>query len=202
MKRFNQFFSRLFHDSHGVALIEYVFVLPVLLALFFSVMEVSRAVRFQQKMDFTIASVADAINQMQNVGCGDLQQLNNALPLLMKPFNNSTRALIITAVQCDNNCTTPYARWQVTYGGGYASKIAPNEGAPASIPRLTMRDKDQSLTVELYAIYTPYLDNSTVRELLGIDPSGVVYKQVVARPRYGAFQFSPRDVPVVGAGGC
>ncbi len=128
-------------SAHGAITIEFVFVLPLLLLLFWGGVELTQYVRRTQKLEKTSSEIADVITQYTcNTSSCDasssstltdtvLSQLSSSLNLLMAPSGSAATRVIITDVlnTATSSATTPAPKvqWQACFGGltGYGSKL-------------------------------------------------------------------------------
>lgn len=183
--------KKLKHDERGLALIEFAFLLPVLILMFYGIVEVSRYIQMHQKVDNAGRALVDLLNQNLNLTAKTVNDLMGTVPDMIAPFDAGGVGIIVSSIKVLENETEPTTLWQMSYGdirnGSYVSK---GKNEPAYLPQLRMIERDQVLTVEIFLAYRPLLDNSIVRTVLGLKEEGV-YKLNIARPRYGAFEFEP-----------
>jgi Flp pilus assembly protein TadG len=198
-------------QQQGVALIEFVLVLPLFLLLVLGGTELARYVLINQKMDKAVYALADVIAQSPPTGPGSLDETSmittlSMLSSLMEPFDALDRqSAIVTSVQ---NCPTQNAivvRWQATGGGvlsngdtiSVVNNVQPagvnralwNKEAifPADVQALlnTMMPDENMIISEVFYSYEPFL--AEVLEGLfdfTIEPR-VFTRRVYVRPRNG-----------------
>lgn len=194
-------FKRYLKDESGVSFIEFAFTLPILVLLFYGVIEVSRNVQMHQKLDNAVANMVGLLNQNLDPDCDAVYDIMEAVPLMISPYDTDGLEVIVTSVtknDADPN-TPPTTDWQEQLGaGGIVSEISDgNPGDPADLPFITLNQYDQVIIGEVFLDYRPILNNSIIRGFLGLRSSEsgdiiyTVYKYHVARPRHGTFQNCP-----------
>jgi len=127
--------------QEGAASIEFLFVLPVLLILFYGAVEISRYVQSAQKLEKTANEIGNVVTQYNcSNGCGANQtantlndtvmsQLISAVPYMMSPYGTAaTTRVIVTDIINTNAGTsnasppTPTVQWQFCSTGGLANQ--------------------------------------------------------------------------------
>lgn len=179
----------------GASFIEFVLILPLLVTIFYGVVEISRYIQMHQKTDNAVHTMVDLINQNLNLSLADLTALADSFPTMLSPYDASGFQLVVTAANFQPpDDAAPKTLWQFNFGTtGNASKISTGKGRPVTLPGgLTLLPRDQVITVEAYTLYRPIFDLGTIYDLLGIENLAQIYKVSVARPRYGSFQFEPK----------
>ena len=181
----------LWRNQEGLAFIEFAFLLPILVLLFYGIVEVARFIQMHQKVDNAGHMLVDMLNQNLNLTVESINDLIATVPAMVKPFDADGVGVIVTCVKVPENETVPTTLWQVAQGptrGG--SRVSDGQCQEPYLPQLELVERDQVLTVEIYLDYRPLVDNALVRGVLGLKPEGV-YKINIARPRYGSFEFDP-----------
>ncbi|MEJ0009194.1 MAG: TadE/TadG family type IV pilus assembly protein [Alphaproteobacteria bacterium] len=197
MAAWRQRLAAFWRNDRGVATIEFALALSLLLIpAFIGIVELSRYVQMNEKLDDAAAQLLNAVNQSDALTDAQLTYLADAVPDIVKPFAADGWVAIITAVnKGPNDDCKLYASWQSRKGsgdtGGAHSQVADASGKWATIPGITdLSTNDQVVTVELYLQYKPLIPSQMVRDMLHLSPNGV-YRFTVGRPRYGAFQNDP-----------
>ena len=91
--------TRFLRDRRGVAAIEFAFIVPVLLIMYFITMEASQAIETSKKVSRIGSMVADLITQQQTVVKADLDAIMKIGTSTLQPYNRSSPSIIITAIQ-------------------------------------------------------------------------------------------------------
>ena len=125
---------RLCKDRRGVAAIEFAFIAPVLLAMYFVTMEVSQGIETSKKVSRISSMVADLVTQQSSVDDTALQAIMNIGASTLQPYNRSVPKIIITEISIGNE-TVPKATvvWsRQTNAGVYG--IGAKAGDTTTIP--------------------------------------------------------------------
>jgi Flp pilus assembly protein TadG len=97
--------GRLFHDRRGVAAVEFAFIAPLLLSMYFVTMEVSQAIETSKKVSRVGSMVADLIAQQQSITKSDVDAVMQIGEALLQPYNRSKPKIVITAIQITTDPT-------------------------------------------------------------------------------------------------
>ena len=97
--------ARFCRDQRGVAAIEFAFIVPVLLIMYFVTMEASQAIETSKKVSRIGSMVADLVTQQQSVVKADLDAIMQIGTSTLQPYNRSTPTIIITAIQITTDPT-------------------------------------------------------------------------------------------------
>jgi Flp pilus assembly protein TadG len=90
---------RLLGDRRGVAAVEFAFIAPVLLTLYFVTMEVAQAIETNKKVSRVASMVADLVTQQQEIKRGEIDAIMQIGQSILLPYNRSMPLIDITAIQ-------------------------------------------------------------------------------------------------------
>ncbi len=90
---------RLARDRRGVAAIEFAFIVPVLLSLYFVTMEVSQAIEINKKVGRVGSMVADLLTQQQATTKSEVEAVLKIGEAILQPYNRSKPTITVTAIQ-------------------------------------------------------------------------------------------------------
>lgn len=93
-------------DQHGVAMIEFALVLPLLLLLYLSSVELTNALACQRKLSATSRFVADTVSQSVVIEAAQLNDIINTAQVIMAPYSLDGFALKVSALQTGLNGST------------------------------------------------------------------------------------------------
>jgi Flp pilus assembly protein TadG len=96
-------------DRRGIAAIEFAFIVPILLVMYFVTMEASQAIETSKKVSRLGSMVADLVTQQNAVVAADLDAIMQIGTSTLQPYNRSKPKIIITAIQVTTG-TTPIVK--------------------------------------------------------------------------------------------
>jgi len=106
MDRMRRLVSRFAGERGGVAAIEFAFIAPVLLSLYFVTMEVSQGIEVNKKVGRVASMVADLVTQQsQKVPVSELDGILDIGESILQPYNRSKATIVITAIKISDDAT-------------------------------------------------------------------------------------------------
>lgn len=177
--------SVLCRDQRGVAAVEFALALPVMVTLFFGMVEITRYVLIHQKTEKTAYSLSDLVAQSTSLTNAQLTSMFAATSEVMNPFaTGGNSVVIITSIQRNGN-NPPQIAWQ-RKGGGTLNRTSHfgTSGMATLPPGFTLQDKENVIFAEVFYQFTPMFG----ARFLG---SNEIYKTAVFRPRLGALTTPP-----------
>lgn len=166
----------------GLAYVEFVLSVGVLILMFIGGVEISRYILIVQKVEKTVDTVADIFTQAVtgSIITADVQQYLSSTQQLMSPYPMGGNGIVIlTDVSTPATGNSPATvNWQVCGGGTLAVKSAIGSpgGTAGNLP-LAMNAGEEVVIGEMYYDYTPVLGQNIV-------PSSQLYRVAVFRPRF------------------
>ncbi|MEO5756112.1 MAG: TadE/TadG family type IV pilus assembly protein [Mesorhizobium sp.] len=97
--------ARFWADRRGVAAIEFAFIAPILLIMYFVTMEASQAIETSKKVSRVGSMVADLVTQQTSVVKADLDAIMKIGTSTLLPYNRSAPDITITAIQVTTDAT-------------------------------------------------------------------------------------------------
>ncbi|TIQ35158.1 MAG: pilus assembly protein [Mesorhizobium sp.] len=97
--------ARFCRDRRGVAAIEFAFIAPVLLIMYFITMEASQAIETSKKVSRIGSMVADLVTQQTTVAKADLDAIMKIGASTLQPYNRSKPTIIITGIQISDEAS-------------------------------------------------------------------------------------------------
>jgi len=121
-------------DRRGVAAIEFAFIVPVLLIMYFVTMEASQAIETSKKVSRIGSMVADLVTQQPTIVKADLDAIMKIGTSTIQPYNRSTPNITITAIQVTTD-TTPLVKvvWSRKVASGVYS-VGAAAGTATTVP--------------------------------------------------------------------
>jgi Flp pilus assembly protein TadG len=95
--------TRLARSRRGVAAIEFAFIAPVLIVLYFMTMEVSQAIETNKKVGRAASMIADLITQQPSVSKSEIDAIMQIGGATIQPYNRSQLSIYTTGVQISND---------------------------------------------------------------------------------------------------
>jgi Flp pilus assembly protein TadG len=104
---------RLSLDTRGVAAVEFVLMLPLMLMIFFGTIQVSTVVAVDRKVSLVARSLSDMISQAPALGVADADFTNafNITQAIMYPYANTPVQAIISEVRIDPTTLVGTVMW-------------------------------------------------------------------------------------------
>jgi Flp pilus assembly protein TadG len=167
--------ARLWHDRSGIAATEFAVIVPLMLVLFFGVVEFSTGVAVDRKVTLVARTLSDLVSQNTSVTDTQFTNFFNAGTQVMSqyavaPYSASTLHSTISELYVDPNTHTAKVQWSK----GYAVRAV---GSTVTIPTALKVDSTYLIFSEVSYLYTP-----TVGYVMA--PSGVNLSDVsYTRPR-------------------
>lgn len=98
-------FQRFGRDNGGVAAVEFAFLMPLLLCIYFGSMEIIQALDTNRKMNRVSAQIADLVSQNINIDKSGIDAIMQIGQASMAPYDRSTPDIKITAIKMSNDAT-------------------------------------------------------------------------------------------------
>ncbi|MBK8907662.1 MAG: pilus assembly protein [Rhodospirillales bacterium] len=148
--------QRLKSDRRGTLAVELAVAMPILIALTFSVVEFSRYILINQKVERTSATIADMVSRASALSEADLTVMLSASATIMEPFDMATQGQVIVTNISANDGNPPIINWQRAYGGGKGSSDFGSEGDNPTLPNgFSVVNGDSIIVCEAYFDYEP-----------------------------------------------
>lgn len=177
-----------FRDARGVAMVEFGLMLPLLLTLFYGVVEITRFILITQKVEKLAHSVADVTSQSQTVTLVDLDRVMAATSDIMNPYTMGAngRVMVSSIYRPAGTTTTPTINWQYLGGGTLAatSAIGAVNAAPTLPTGFTIDERENVISAEVYYRFSPLLSS----QWFG---TTTIYRSAFYKPRLGALLNAP-----------
>lgn len=90
---------RFLRDRRAVAAVEFAFIAPILLCLYFVTMEVSQGIETNKKVGRIGSMVADLVTQQVKVDADTVDAIMKIGGSILAPYNRSKPEIVITAIQ-------------------------------------------------------------------------------------------------------
>jgi len=153
-KTFSHLFSAWRHNRDGIAATEFAILMPVLVILFFGVVEASNAMMVNRKVAISANTLADLAAQSEQLYLSDLDDLFEGVTTIIEPNDTTSMKLNLISVTLDSE-GDPIVHWSRSSDGG--------EPYSAGAYYTTLKDDDvlsakgSLIVVEMSYTYIPGL---------------------------------------------
>lgn len=180
-----------FGDCRGIAATEFAVIVPIMLLLLFSTVEICSALAMDRKVSLVARTIANLTSQGTNASDTDLTNFFGAANLIMAPYVQpaySATNMTISELYIDPSTGSARVQWSVGYAPRSVSSvvsippsmIATDPTTHAIIPNQYI------IFSEVNAVYTPTLGN------FGIPQSALTLSDIAyALPRQSTCVFYP-----------
>jgi Flp pilus assembly protein TadG len=102
-QRLAAWFTTRLKDKKGVAAVEFAFILPLMVTLFFGVIETSNAIIADRKVTNLTSTVADLVAQTKTVNDAEIQDIFNAAAAILVPFDTAELTIVVSSIVIDGD---------------------------------------------------------------------------------------------------
>jgi Flp pilus assembly protein TadG len=126
--------NRFARSRHGVAAVEFAFIAPVLLVLYFITVEVSHAIETNKKVGRAASMIADLITQQSEMSPGSLDAIMKIGKATLQPYDRSQLSIYTTGISISNDPTPQVTvAWSRKMVNGTTGIDVP-EGSKTTVP--------------------------------------------------------------------
>lgn len=137
MARLVDIWKRLVGDRRGAAAIEFAFIAPLLLAMYFVTMEIAPAIDSNKKVGRAASMIADLITQQQDVTPSMVDDIIRIGEATLRPYSRSPLNVTVTAIKItDEQTPRVLVDWGRKLLNGSFSKGANKDTATTVPPKL------------------------------------------------------------------
>lgn len=140
---------RFSHDPRGVSAVEFALLLPLMLTLYFGVVEVSQGVAVDRKVTMISRTLADLISQVSSVSTTDMSNVLDASTSIITPYSGTPLRMTISCVRI-NGSGVAKVGWSVTRGG-----TARTVNSTVTVPSALSSNNSTLIWSEVSYVYTP-----------------------------------------------
>ena len=147
---------RFARDSRGAAAIEFALVTPLMLTMYFGMVEISSGVAIDRKVTMISRTLSDLVAQATAVTNTDIANVFNASSAIVTPYLASPLTAKVTEVSIDNTgkATVTCSRvWSSS--SGVTSGYTKNSVVTSSIPAGLIVNNTSLIWSEVSYVYTP-----------------------------------------------
>ena len=119
-------------DRRGVAAVEFALLVPILLLLYFGVVELTQGLMTQERAAHTASTIGDLTAQSTSITQSELGDIFNVGDTIMYPYPTTTLHMRISSLTADASGKVTVA-WSEAQGMTALVKNAPVNGLPANV---------------------------------------------------------------------
>jgi Flp pilus assembly protein TadG len=116
--------KRFFRDTAGLAAIEFAFIGPVLITMYFGVAELTQALLAQRRAAHAASTMGDLVSQGTSIQAANFADLWTVGQTILSPFSTTTLKMRLTEVAADSKGVTTVV-WSEASGLTAYTKTAP-----------------------------------------------------------------------------
>ena len=102
-------------DRRGSAAVEFAFIVPIVLALYFGMVEATQALLANRRASAATTAIGDLVTQQAQVTRNEVNGIFNASTAIMKPFPTDRLAIRVISFEIDAS-GTPKQQWTLDNG--------------------------------------------------------------------------------------
>jgi Flp pilus assembly protein TadG len=145
--------TRFARDRRGVSAVEFAFIAPVLIMIYFSVAELSLALLAQLKVAHAASAVGDLVTQLSTITPAELTDSYSAAGSILSPYETTTMEVCVTSVTTDANGNATVA-WSNAQGMSPLAK-----GSTVTLPTSLLGPSQSIVMSEVKYSYTSPLSD-------------------------------------------
>lgn len=182
--RFRAWSTRLVADRRGVAAIEFAFIAPLLLSMYFVTMEVSQGIENSKKVSRIGSMVADLITQQQTISQCEVNAIMAIGESILQPYSRSKSTIVVTGItMTDDPSPRALVAWSRKLAEG-AISVDEVKDTPTTVPTQLMARNSFLIRVKSDLPYRPVITWAAGQQsTLGLGVMGKIFKN-------GVFQMS------------
>ena len=121
-------------DGRGVAAIEFAFIAPLLLTMYFVTMEIAPAIDSNKKVGRAASMIADLITQQQQITKSEVEAIMRIGQSTLNPYSRSPLNIKVTAIEMssDSSPTATVAWSRKMVDGNFSA--GDTKGSTAAVP--------------------------------------------------------------------
>ncbi len=112
----NTLLRKFYKARDGLAAIEFAFIAPVMITLFFGTVELSNALSARQDVTSIASTAADLVAQQSTITNADMSNVLDAMGAILYPYPTDVATIVISSV-VDTGATYPKVAWSDAQNG-------------------------------------------------------------------------------------
>ncbi len=175
-------------DASGTTIIEFAYIIPVVLIMLLGGFDVARYILLNQKLDRAAATMSDLVSRPANITEAEINQLMIAAVEVVQPFNLATDGGVIVSSVYKRPGEAASVTWQIKGAGPLRpNSIIGGVGNPPTMPNgFVIRDNENIITAEVYYDFEPLFFQALKNiASAGFLPDGTLVQTAYRQPRLG-----------------
>lgn len=170
--------KRLKHNQKGTAAIEFAFLAPLMIALYFGTIEISRVYIIKNKVETVSETVADLVAQGKTITKAQLDDIFTLSTAVLKTDEEAQFNIVVTAVRTLPNPNTGNPETKVTWSESKTGNNTRAEDAEYNdLPNGMAQNYETLIVTELY------YDHTAIFEYV-IKGTKKFDRRFITKPRY------------------
>ena len=156
-------------DGRGVAAIEFAFIAPLLLTMYFVTMEIAPAIDSNKKVGRAASMIADLITQQQQITKSEVEAIMRIGQSTLNPYSRSPLNIKVTAIEMSADPSpTATVAWSRKMVDGVFS-AGDTKGSTATVPAKLKVSGSYLIRVEADLSYRPIITwTASAKEATGL----------------------------------
>jgi Flp pilus assembly protein TadG len=181
--------ARMVRDRRGVAAVEFAFIAPVMLVMFFGTVEVSSAIAIKRNVTNMARTISDLTSQAAVVTDTDFTNFFAASNGIMMPYDATPVAMTVSLLYVDPSSGNVRVEWSKGYN---TAALTPGVAPPVPTPiGLISRDSSNKVLANQYLIYSHVTYAYTNATLVVLKSTINFSDDAYTRPRQTTCVFYP-----------
>ena len=176
MMRLPAIFQRFRRAKDGLAAVEFAFILPVMITMFFGTVEMSNALGARADVTSMASTAADLVAQQSNMTNADMTNVMSAVNSILYPYTTNSATIVISSVVVDSSGNYKVA-WSDVWKGSAASGSARTVGSTITTLPAGLLTAGSGQGIIMAEITYNYTSASTQLMKLPITMSNVFYSK-------------------------
>jgi len=172
--------ARLMRDTGGLSAVEFALIVPLMLVMFFGVIEISAGFAIQRKVAMVTQTTSDLVSRYKSVTDVDISGVFTIANAILTPYESESMKAKVTAVYINPATGNACAQWSRA-----VNDTKYDDNAIVTVPAdLIAKDASNKIVANQYLIFSEvkYVYKPTIGYLLA--KSGItIGDQTYTRPR-------------------
>ena len=135
-------------DRSGTSAVEFAFILPIMVVLYFGCVEVSEAVSVNRKVTAVSSAAGDLVAQASTLSNSEMDDIFAAARAIISPYSTGPLKIVISSIDIDEDGNTK-VQWSRA-----ENAIARTKGSTVSIPDGLKIEGTTLIMAEVDYVYT------------------------------------------------